>query len=431
MKQIKITVHKKNGLSLPFFSHLVFLFIMAFTGCYGSLNVTWTQGQIVEEFSPGDTAERSIGFTLSGDTSQKYDIRLDVSSELESIILVDSESFLGVSPGQDCSTKLTISIPSDIVPGTYQGSLQVFTRLQLLSDFMPTSAWSPASPSLSIKFTISSPSGDLSVKNSNKYPTRIAKGPDGNFFITDALAGSVFIYDTNLNLSGELKNLDLPLGIAVDQAGTIFVGNNGRDNVEVYGNNGLLHSVIDSGNILMPNDMTLDQDGNLYVVDSLANTVKVYSALGNLLRSIGGPGDGDGEFKFPVSLTISYTQASGQLYVADQGHGKIQVYDLLGNYLRSFGEKIPAFSSTWEGRFTRLQSLSFDSTGRLHAADCYLNKIQILNSVTGEFINSYGSFGSAAGQLNLPLDIIVINPGLTVVANNGNHKVENLAYTMP
>jgi len=74
--------------------------------------------------------------------------------------------------------------------------------------------------------------GDLSVTQPNNYPTRLAQGPDGKLYVSDAMAGSVFIYNPQLNLMGELKNLSGPLGVAVAGDGRIYVGSNGRDSVE-------------------------------------------------------------------------------------------------------------------------------------------------------------------------------------------------------
>jgi hypothetical protein len=67
----------------------------------------------------------------------------------------------------------------------------------------------------------------LAVNHANNYPTRLALGPNGQLFVSDPKVKSVFIYDANLQLKGELKGLYSPLGVAVDSAGFIYVGNAG------------------------------------------------------------------------------------------------------------------------------------------------------------------------------------------------------------
>ena len=83
----------------------------------------------------------------------------------------------------------------------------------------------------------------------------------------------------------------------------------------------------------------------------------------------------------------------------------------------------------WHGLFVRLQSLAMDAMGRLHAVDCYMNNVQILNPDTGAYISSYGEFGKGPNQLNLPLDIIIDSSGNVIVANTENHRVE-IIYTV-
>ena len=73
---------------------------------------------------------------------------------------------------------------------------------------------------------------------------RLALGPGGNLYVSDPKIGSVFIYDSGLSIVAELKGLDKTLGLAVDDQGNIYVGNNGRRNVEIYDASGLLTATI-------------------------------------------------------------------------------------------------------------------------------------------------------------------------------------------
>jgi len=265
--------------------------------------------------------------------------------------------------------------------------------------------------------------GKLALQNSNTYPIRVVLGPSGRIYVSDAKAGSVFIYNSNLTKLGELKNLDHPLGIAVDSQGYMYVGNNGRDNVEVYGPYGVKKRVIDQGAILMPNDIVLDRNNNLYVVDSLGDTVKVYNSDGEWIRNIGSSGDGDGDLKFPVSLVINFQ--SSELHVGDQGHMKVQVFDLQGNFLRSYGEHL-LDPDDWIGKFKKIQGIEVDGLGRIHVLDSYMHRVQILSADSGQYIDSYGSFGSESGDLNAPLDILITNTLNVVISNMGNKRIDSV-----
>jgi DNA-binding beta-propeller fold protein YncE len=84
----------------------------------------------------------------------------------------------------------------------------------------------------------------------------------------------------------------------------------------------------------------------------------------------------------------------------------------------------------WQGRFICIQSLLVDNLGRLHVLDSAMKKVQILDPVTGAYIDYYGEEGTAPGQLKLPQDIAVSTNGDVAVANNGNNRVE-VIYTIP
>jgi DNA-binding beta-propeller fold protein YncE len=276
------------------------------------------------------------------------------------------------------------------------------------------------------------------VYGDNNYPTRLTYGPNGSLYVTDPSACSVFIYDPNvadpnLTVVGELKGLDKPLGVAVDSAGFIYVGNDGRNNVEVFNPSGNRIRTVGDGVIMMPNAIKIGPDDNIYICDSMSDCVHVYDIKGKPLRIIG-----SGLLLFPSAIEIATVQTSPgvfetELYVADQAHYQVKVFDLEGNLKREFGSN--AYKSMmgalkWQGRFICIQSLLVDNLGRLHVLDSAMKKVQILNPVTGAYIDYYGEEGTGLGQLKLPQDIAISASGDVAVANNGNNRVE-VIYTIP
>ncbi len=264
------------------------------------------------------------------------------------------------------------------------------------------------------------PEDPLAIKNQLLFPTRLAFGSDGKLYVSDAKVGSVFIYDPDLNLIGELKDLNTPLAVGVDDLGNFYVGSDGLDIVEVYDSTGNKLRDIGAGTIKMPNGLAFDQSGILYVADSRVNAVLKFDATnGDLLGTIGA-----GELRFPIAVAI----AGGELYVADQANNLVRVFDLQGNLVRSLGGNIGQgmMGYKWQGRFVRLQSVAIDGLGRVHALDSHMSRIQILNALSGDYIDSYGTEGTEPGQLRLPLDIALKENGDVAVANAGNHRVDLL-----
>lgn len=270
--------------------------------------------------------------------------------------------------------------------------------------------------------------GRLDILHSNTCPTRIAMGPDDLLLVSDAYVGAVFFYDATLQLTGELKGLDHPLGVGMDAAGRTYVGNDGRDTMEIYLPDGTLFGAFGQGLVEMPNDLAFDQSGNLYVADSRRNVVWVFDDGGHLLRTIGAPGTGPGELSFPSAVTVgSFVTTNGvvvsEVFVADQSNARIQIFDLDGNFKRTIGSRASEFS--WKGRFAILQDIALDDLYRVHALDSELQMVQILHATSGSYITNYGT---VVGQLNLPLDLAVSAAGRVLVANNGRQRVEVL-YT--
>jgi DNA-binding beta-propeller fold protein YncE len=206
--------------------------------------------------------------------------------------------------------------------------------------------------------------------------------------------------------------------------GNIYVGNNRRDNVEIYSCRGAKLATIGGGKIKMPNDLALDISGNLYVVDSVDNKIKVYDPQRQNIRNI--PVD------TPVSLAISsYINSSGrevgEIFVAEMKLARISVFDLEGDYIRSIGRKVSTFGSFWHGRFVKLQSLAIDRQGRLHALDCYLNKVQVLNPLDGTFLGSYPS-GEDPDHTKLLLDVVLKDPNTAVLTDSENKLLQVFQY---
>jgi DNA-binding beta-propeller fold protein YncE len=261
----------------------------------------------------------------------------------------------------------------------------------------------------------------LMVVKANRYPTRIAWAPDGSLYVSDALAGSVFVYERlpDLTLVAEYKKLAKPLGVALDASGLLYVGVDGGDRVEVYDPDGHLVGVIGSGEVRMPNDLAFDAPGNLYVADSRGNRVQVFDPAGGLLRSIG-----VGELRFPVALAIS----GGELFVADQASYQIKVFDLQGNLLRTLGGPVTqgSLGYKWKGKFVRLQAVGVDTSGRLHALDSQQGLIEILDATTGAFITSYGAKGTGPGEIELPLGMALNAAGESAISDAENRRVEIL-----
>ena len=87
-------------------------------------------------------------------------------------------------------------------------------------------------------------------------------------------------------------------------------------------------------------------------------------------NTIGGAGQGDGQFNSPYFISIK----KGVMYVADCNNHRVQKMTTRGQFLNKFGEKGPG-----KGQFIHPNAVIVDSNDRLIVADKGNNRIQILN----------------------------------------------------
>jgi hypothetical protein len=88
--------------------------------------------------------------------------------------------------------------------------------------------------------------------------------------------------------------------------------------------------------IAKPQAAAVGLHGNLYITDSVHQTVTEATPAGNVIRTWGGEGAGPGQFRFAEGSTITVDH-EGNLYVADSGNGRVQVFTSSGRFLRQMG----------------------------------------------------------------------------------------------
>jgi DNA-binding beta-propeller fold protein YncE len=275
----------------------------------------------------------------------------------------------------------------------------------------------------------------LKVENKPKSLTRMAAATDasGNSYFTDPRVGSVFIYNANLSLIGEIKNLNKPLGVAIDSQGYLLVGSNGNNNIEVYDPvDGNFLASFGDGLVKMPTAITIGPEGKIYVTDSRNHNIHVFDPAYISLGTIGSHGEGEAELDFPTDAVIVKRMDGDtlvhELYVTDQGNNRVQVYDLQGNYLNAiYGVSCGWFSCPDAGTFNRVQAIEVDSLGRLHILDIFEAKVAIMDVVTGDLLGSYGAYGRGPGLLRVPVDLLLTNENTALVTDGDSDEIEVFA----
>jgi DNA-binding beta-propeller fold protein YncE len=167
-----------------------------------------------------------------------------------------------------------------------------------------------------------------------------------------------------------------------------------------------------------PTGSTVTPDGRIWIAETHAFRVGVYSRDGDELLSFGSPGQGDGQFVYVTDVAVS---PSGEVFVCDFGGvDRIEVFDLKGKFLRSFGR-----TGSGPGEFRRPQSVVIASDGSLLVADACNNRIQKL-SPDGKCLGTFGAAGSGPGQLRYPYGLAIGPDGLVYIVEYGNCRVQRM-----
>ena len=86
----------------------------------------------------------------------------------------------------------------------------------------------------------------------------------------------------------------------------------------------------------------------------ISRVVLVFSTKGEFLRSWGGEGEDDGQFRYPATIDID---AAGNVYVVDVLNARVQKFDAAGTHLLTIGEL-----GGKAGTFFRPKGIAVDGT---------------------------------------------------------------------
>ncbi len=179
---------------------------------------------------------------------------------------------------------------------------------------------------------------------------------------------------------------DAPYIKRIDPNGVVNLqfGNFGKNDGEFYGTQ----------------DIAVDNDGYIYTVDSIGRIQK-FSQEGVFIEKW------SSNF-YSSSLTLDQ---DGNIYVVDLDKTTITKFSRNGEVL-----------SEWNVHF-RIADIELDDEGYIYLADFQNNKIQKF-SPEGNFVTSFGEFGTNPGELNGPISIAVNSSGKVYVADSNNHRVQ-------
>lgn len=278
------------------------------------------------------------------------------------------------------------------------------------------SFWPPAPDTPRVQFLISfSSSSDVAKARSKfdemvygKSTEQFVNKPyglaiwNGRIYVTDLRSMGVAVFDLKqhetrmmgYNGAGQVQR---PIDVAVSPEGWKYVIDASKNTILAFDADERFMSAISLPDF---NPVAVTVYGSeLYVSDMKGACVKVIDrASGRLLRTIGGPGPGDGQFVAPLSLRIDN---QGNLLVADVLRCRVQKFTRDGKLLMAFGE-----SGDRPGDFVRPKHMGIDKDGFIYVVDAAFDNVQVFDP-NGKIAGFFGSYGTHPGAMNLPAGLAI------------------------
>jgi len=255
-------------------------------------------------------------------------------------------------------------------------------------------------------------------------PVRLAIDAAGSVYITDPQKGEVLVRAADGRVLEHRRGLGRPGAIAVDAAGSVYLADLDSGLISVFDADWRSTHQFDGSKLLQPGDMAIDEArSRIYVSDSAAHAVRVYSFAGDRLFEFGAPGSGDGEFQYPSG--VYFDAAGDEVLVADQFGYRVQVFDRDGVFKYCVGGSSANPGGVFQrGRLLASpQGLWSDEQGRIYVADSFEGQVKVIDR-NGVLLGVIGSFGQAGGELRIPADLVVDAFGRLFVASANNARIE-------
>lgn len=254
--------------------------------------------------------------------------------------------------------------------------------------------------------------------------------------------------------AGPIARFYRPSAVAIDSAGHAYVADSFNNTIRRIAPSGAVSTLAGLAGQVGSSDgqgtdarfadpigVAADGQGNVYVADTMNQTIRQISPAG-LVRTlagragVAGSADGLGEearFSLPTGLAAD---AAGNLYVADTSNHTIRKITPAGLVSTLAGRAGTAGSVDGFGadaRFNRPGGVAIDSAGNLYVADSGNHTIRKISpsGLVGTVAGATASPGSADGlgaaaRFNQPRGVVADGTGNVYVADTSNHTIRRI-----
>jgi DNA-binding beta-propeller fold protein YncE len=160
--------------------------------------------------------------------------------------------------------------------------------------------------------------------------------------------------------------------------------------------------------------VALNSKGHIYLFQRAKPMLSEYDETGEYLRSVG-----DGLFTHPHGLRID---PDDNLWTTDDGSHLVLKLSPAGRVLLVLGRKDLAAEAEW--LFNRPTDIAFGKNGETYISDGYGNSRIMVFDRSGNFLRSWGKYGTGPGEFNLPHSLAIDAQGNVYVADRENARIQ-------
>ena len=279
--------------------------------------------------------------------------------------------------------------------------------------------------------------GGLATGASLGYPAGLAFDSSGNLFIADWSYSNVRRVDTNgiittvaggqgqSGFSGDggpatQALLSGPSALAVDKSGNLYILDTGNNRVRMVTTSGAISTIAGTGALGLagdggpatkatfsfPEGMAIDSSGNLYIADKYDNVIRRIS-VGGIINTVAGTGqfgyNGDNVQATKAYLAVPRgvtVDASGNLYIADSANERIRRVDINGIITTIAGTGQAGFSG--DGSAATVATFSTPAAVALDASGAVyvadLDNNRIRRVVPGGTVTTFAGTATSIGD---------------------------------
>lgn len=224
-------------------------------------------------------------------------------------------------------------------------------------------------------------------------------------YVSDTLGSQVAVIDLAAKSFEWLKGnfgpgkMLKPTSLVNDEQGNLYVADSVRKKILTYDGDGNFIREYGEGYNLLPVSVAVDKR-RLYVLDRKYRKLLVFNKKnGELIESLGQDSENPQERLYlPTNMTLT---PKGVFYITDAGVGRIVAIDRDGHVLKTFGKLGDGF-----GQFARPKGIASDGSERLFVVDTAHQNIQVFDDEE-KLLMFFGNPGQPQGSLNVPAGLAI------------------------